>query len=78
MWVVWTQIAETPGVDFALFPRHARFNSWTQLSTTWIFLVCSLSNDEIRQDGLPQLPPTLRGVRVRGTNPREVVAFQGC
>jgi hypothetical protein len=26
----------------------------------------------------PQLPPTLRGVRVRGTKPREVVAFQGC
>jgi hypothetical protein len=36
------------------------------------------SNDGIRQDGLPQLPPTLRGVRVRGTKPREVVAFQGC
>ena len=27
--------------------------------------------------GLAQLPPTLRGVRVRGTKPREVVAFQG-
>ena len=26
---------------------------------------------------LAQLPPTLRGVRVRGTKPREVVAFQG-
>jgi hypothetical protein len=26
---------------------------------------------------LAQLPPTLRGVRVRGTKPREVFAFQG-
>ena len=26
----------------------------------------------------PQLPPTLRGVRVRDTKPREVVLFHGC
>jgi len=31
----------------------------------------------IRRDRLAQLPPTLRGVRVRGMKPREVVAFQG-
>jgi hypothetical protein len=34
----------------------------------------------VRQDISAQLPPTLRGVRVRGTNPRELreaVAFQG-
>src|SRR5437879_13752727 len=31
----------------------------------------------IRRDGVAQPPPTLRGVRVRGTKPREVVAFQG-
>jgi hypothetical protein len=30
-----------------------------------------------RSDGLAQLPPTLRGVRVRGTKPRVVVVFQG-
>ena len=27
--------------------------------------------------GIVQLPPTFRGVRVRGTKPREVVVFQG-
>ena len=26
---------------------------------------------------MAQLPPTLRGVRVRGTKPRDVVAFHG-
>ena len=31
----------------------------------------------IRRDGRAQLPPTLRGVRGRGTKPREVVALQG-
>jgi hypothetical protein len=25
-----------------------------------------------------QLPPTFRGVRVRGTKPRDVVVFHGC
>jgi len=32
---------------------------------------------KLHSRGLAQLPPTLRGVRVRGTKPREVVAFQG-
>ncbi len=31
----------------------------------------------IGQEALAQLPPTLRGVRVLGTKPREVALFQG-
>src|SRR5207253_1845518 len=38
---------------------------------------CQAERERFRWDGLAQLPPTLRGVRVRGTKPREVVAFQG-
>ena len=40
-------------------------------------LRAGIERERIRRDGLAQLPPTLRGVRVRGTKPREVVAFQG-
>ena len=39
--------------------------------------LCAAVGARIRRDRLAQLPPTLRGVRVRGMKPREVVAFQG-
>lgn len=36
-----------------------------------------LTASALGKDDRIQLPPTLRGVRVRGIKPREVVAFQG-
>src|SRR6266849_5118225 len=46
---------------------------------TTIALPSALRSEEapIVRGQFAQLPPTLRGVRVRGTKPRDVVAFQG-